>query len=94
MKKYETIFILRPTLGEEEMKGAVEKFKNFIETNATIETFDEWGNRKLAYTIGEHNEGYYIFTTFEALPTFPQQLERLFRISEDVIKFIVVRKDR
>ena len=44
--------------------------------------------------IIEHNEGYYIFTTFEALPTFPQQLERLFRISEDVIKFIVVKKDR
>ena len=94
MKKYEAIFILRPTLGEEEMKEAVERFKNFIETNATIETFDEWGNRKLAYTIEDHNEGYYIFTTFEALPTFPQQLERLFRISEDVIKFIVVKKDR
>ena len=94
MKKYETIFILRPTLGEEEMKEAVGKFKNFIETNATVENFDEWGNRKLAYTIGEHKEGYYIFTTFEALPTFPQELERMFRISEDVIKFIVVRKDR
>ena len=94
MTRYETIFILRPTLGEEEMKEAVEKFKNFIETNATVETFDEWGNRKLAYTIGEHSEGYYIFTTFESLPTFPQELERMFRISEDVIKFIVVRKDR
>lgn len=94
MKKYETIFILRPTLGEEEMKEAVEKFKNFIETNATIEAFDEWGNKKLAYTIEKYSEGYYIFATFESLPTFPQELERLYRISEDVIKFIVVKKDR
>lgn len=94
MKKYETIFILRPTLGEEEMKAASEKFKNFIETNATLETFDEWGNRKLAYAIGDHSEGYYVYATFEALPTFPQELERLYKISEDIIKFIVVKKDR
>lgn len=94
MKKYETIFILRPTLGEEEMKVVVEKFKSFIETNATLETFDEWGNRKLAYVIDEYSEGYYIFATFESLPTFPQELERVYRISEDVIKFIVVKKDR
>lgn len=94
MRKYETIFILRPTLGEEEMKEVVEKFKNFIETNAKLEIFDEWGNRKLAYKVKEYNEGYYIFATFECLPTFPQELERLYRISEDVIKFIVVKKDR
>lgn len=94
MKKYETIVVLRPTLGEEEMKVAVEKFKSFIESNATLETFDEWGNRKLAYAIDEYNEGYYIFATFESLPTFPQELERVYRISEDVIKFIVVKKDR
>ena len=94
MRKYETIFILRPTLGEEEMKESVKKFKDFIEANATLETFDEWGNRKLAYTVGEYSEGYYVLATFESLSTFPQELERLYRISEDVIKFIVVKKDR
>jgi len=94
MNSYETIFILRSTLGEDGIKEAAEKFKNYIETNATLVTFDEWGNKKLAYTIGEHSEGYYIFATFESLPTFPQDLERVYRISEDVIKFIVVKKDR
>ncbi|MBP5426716.1 MAG: 30S ribosomal protein S6 [Clostridiales bacterium] len=93
-RNYETIFVLLPTLGEEGTKEVVEKFKSFIEKNATLGVFDEWGNKKLAYSVGDNTEGYYIYSTFEAEPTFPQELERVYKISEEVIKFIVVKKDR
>ncbi len=94
LRKYETIFIVKPTLGEDAIKEVVEKFKNFIETSATIDSFDEWGKRKLAYTIQDNTEGYYVLVNFESEPTFPQELERLYKISEDILKFIVIKKDK
>ena len=94
LRKYETIFIVKPTLGEDSIKEVVDKFKNFIETSATIDSFDEWGKRKLAYTIQDNTEGYYVLVNFESEPTFPQELERLYKISEDILKFIVIKKDK
>ena len=94
LRKYETIFIVKPTLGEDAIKEVVEKFKNFIETSATIDSFDEWGKRKLAYTIQDNTEGYYVLVNFESEPTVPQELERLYKISEDILKFIVIKKDK
>ena len=94
LRKYETIFIVKPTLGEDSIKEVVDKFKNFIETSATIDSFDEWGKRKLAYTIKDNTEGYYVLVNFESEPTFPQELERLYKISEDILKFIVIKKDK
>ena len=93
LRKYETMFIVKPTIGEDAVKEVVEKFKNFIEASATIDSFDEWGKRKLAYTIQNNSEGYYVLVNFEAEPVFPQELERLYKINEDILRFIVIRKD-
>jgi len=93
MNKYESIFIIDTSLGEEAIKSAVEKIKTLIEENATLDSIDEWGVRKLAYEVKKRNEGYFALVNFSAVPEFPKELERIFRITDEVIKYIIVKKD-
>ncbi len=92
--KYESIFIISPALSEEDTKALVEKFKSLIETSAQLENIDEWGKRRLAYEISDFNEGYYVLVDFSAESTFPLELERIFRITDGIIKYMVIRKDK
>jgi len=92
MNKYEAMFIINSELGEEEIKAIVEKFKTLIEAQAEVEAFAEWGKRRLAYPILDMNEGYYILTVFNANPSFPAELERVFGITEGIIRYLVLRK--
>jgi small subunit ribosomal protein S6 len=93
LKKYETIFIINSEVGEENTKALVEKFKTMIETSAQLESIDEWGKRKLAYEIQDKNEGYYVLANYSASPDFPAELERVFKITEGILKFITINKD-
>lgn len=93
LNKYETIFIINPTLEEEGTKALVEKFKNLLETSAQLENIDEWGKRRMAYPIQDHNDGYYVLANFSAEPSFPQELERIYKITEGIIKYLVIKKD-
>jgi len=93
LKKYETIFIINSEVGEENIKALVEKFKTMIETSAQLESIDEWGKRKLAYEIHDKNEGYYVLVNFSASPDFPAELERVYKITEGILKFITINKD-
>jgi small subunit ribosomal protein S6 len=90
MRKYETIFILRPSLEEEKRNEILEKFKGIIAADGEIEKVEEWGNKRLAYEIEKLREGYYVHVNFKANPTLPKELERNFKISDDVIRFIVI----
>ena len=90
MRKYEAIFILRPSIEEEKRVEVIEKFKAIISADGEIEKVEEWGNRKLAYEIEKIREGYYVLVHFNANPTLTKELERNFRISDDVIRYIVV----
>ncbi|MDW7660473.1 MAG: 30S ribosomal protein S6 [Bacillota bacterium] len=90
MRKYETIFILRPSLEEEKRNEIIEKFKGIIAADGEIEKVEEWGNKRLAYEIEKLREGYYVHVNFKANPTLPKELERNFKISDDVIRFIVI----
>lgn len=92
MNKYECIFIIDPEIGEEGIQALVEKFKNLLETSAQLESIDEWGKRKLAYEIADRNEGYYVLTNFSANSDFPRELERIFKITDGVIKYMIVKK--
>lgn len=95
MNNYETLFILNGTLDAETIKGNVEKFKAVIENNGgVIENVDEWGRRKLAYPINKLNDGYYTLINFKSNPDLPRELERNYRISDAVIRFIVVNPDK
>lgn len=94
MNKYETLYVITPELDEEATKATIEKFSGIIENNGgKIEKTDEWGKKKLAYPIDYKTEGYYVLTTFESEASLPAELERNFKIAEDIIRFIVVRLD-
>lgn len=95
MNNYETLFILNGTLDAETIKTNVEKFKTVIESNGgIIENVDEWGRRKLAYPIKKLNDGYYTLINFKSNPDLPRELERNYRISDAVIRFIVVNPEK
>jgi small subunit ribosomal protein S6 len=90
--KYETVFIVDSSLGEENVKAIVEKFKNLLETSAQLDKIDEWGNKKLAYPINDLKEGYYVYTEYSAESDFPQELERNFKITEGILRYLVIRQ--
>ncbi|WP_432662028.1 30S ribosomal protein S6 [Wukongibacter baidiensis] len=90
MRKYETLYVLKPDLEEEKRVALIEKFKTIIEKDGEIEEVNEWGNKKLAYEIDKIKEGYYVLVNFKANTDLPKELERNFRISDDVIRYIVV----
>lgn len=93
MNKYETIFVLDADLDEETTNGLVEKVKSLIAGNGTVEQVDVWGKRRLAYPINYKNEGYYVLIEFTSNPSFPAELERVYNITENVMRSIVVKKE-
>ncbi|MCT4565578.1 MAG: 30S ribosomal protein S6 [Maledivibacter sp.] len=90
MRKYEAMFILRPDLEEEKRNELIEKFKTIISNDGEVEEFNEWGLKKLAYEINKLKEGYYVLANFKANTDLPKELERNFRISDDVIRYMVI----
>lgn len=93
MNNYEVMFIVSPELGEEKINGIVGKFKNMLETQATLDSFVEWGKRRLAYPINYKTEGYYVLATFSSESQFPAELERNFKITEGILRYLVIRKE-
>ncbi|WP_123054919.1 30S ribosomal protein S6 [Clostridium sp. JN-1] len=95
MRKYETIFILDPSLDEESVKANVEKFKDVIQNGGgEVENVDLWGKRKLAYEINKVNEGFYTLINFSANTDLPKELDRVFRITDGVIRHIIVKDEQ
>ena len=90
--KYETIFIVDTTLGDDGIAALVEKFKALIEANGTLGEVVEWGKRHLAYPIDHKTEGYYTLIIFTSAPDFPAELTRNYNITDGVIRSIVVEQ--
>ena len=93
IRKYETIFITQPNLAEEEFTALVEKFKELIAKHGTVESVDDWGVKKLAYPIDFINEGHYVLINFTAPVAFPAELERIYGITDGILRSIVVNKE-
>ena len=91
---YESIFVVDLQNGEEAVKAIVEKFTKLIADNGTIEEVDEWGKKRLAYPINDLNEGYYVLVKFTAPAQFVAELERIFGITEGIMRSIVVRAEK
>ncbi len=91
--KYETIFIVHPSLDEESRTALIERFKSLIESNGTLEEVDEWGTRRLAYEIDDQREGYYVLINFESTPDFPAELDRIYNITDGIMRSIIVCKE-
>ena len=90
---YEAMYILDPALSEEAIAALVAKFKGVVEANGTVTEVDEWGKRRLAYPINDLMEGYYVLMTFNAAAAVPAELDRVFRITDGVMRSMIVCKD-
>ncbi len=95
MRRYEVAIVLAPTLTEEEVEQSTETFKKAAEEKgAQIAEIEQWGKRKLAYPIKKHTEGIYVIVTLEELSAEAVgELERRFKVSDSVIRFLTVRID-
>lgn len=91
MNKYETIMIINSTLEEKEIESTIEKFVNLINENGKVTTKEIWGKRKLAYPIQKKNEGFYVQLVFRAESDFIDELNRIYNITDEVMKHIIVR---
>ena len=91
-ENYEVMYIIDPDLGEEGTAAVVEKFKALIEANGTISSMEEMGKRKLAYAINYKTEGYYVLVQFTSEPAFPAELDRILKITDGVIRSLIVVK--
>ena len=92
MNKYESVVIVNPNVEENTLKELIERFQTLINTDGKVEQVNELGKKKLAYEINKNKEGYYIVYDFEANPKLIAELERNYRITDEIIKFIVVKK--
>ena len=92
MTKYEAIIVISVKNGDEKIEELSEKFKALIEANGTLESVDVWGKRKLAYEIKYESEGHYVLYNFEANAEFPAEFERIARITDGILRSIVVKK--
>ena len=86
---YEVMYIINPAVGEEGTAAIIEKFKTLIEANGTLISMEELGKKKLAYLIEKVSEGYYVLARFTSAPEFPQELDRVMRITEGVLRSLI-----
>ena len=93
MNKYESVVIIDPSVEEEKVKDLSQKFTELINHDGTVEKVEELGKKKLAYEVKKNKEGYYVVINFEANPSLIAELERNYRIIDEVIKFITVKAE-
>ncbi|WP_407306099.1 30S ribosomal protein S6 [Desulfosporosinus sp. SB140] len=94
MKAYEILYIIRPDMDEEATTALVDRFSGVAASNGGQNvTVEKWGKRRLAYEIKDYKEGQYILMNFDAEGKTSQEIERVMKISDDVIRFLTVRKD-
>ena len=88
--KYEVVYIVNPSKSEEDIQAIVAKFTALAEQNATAVEVEEWGKRKLAYEIDDQTEGYYVLMTFTSEAAFPAELDRVFGITDGIMRSMIV----
>ncbi|MEW6572293.1 MAG: 30S ribosomal protein S6 [Bacillota bacterium] len=94
MRQYETMYIVRIGIEEEQLDATINRFKTIVEEQGgTVDRVDRWGKRRLAYEIDKEREGQYVIMRFKAEAPAVKELDRVFKISGDVIRHIIVRED-
>ena len=88
-EKYEVMYIIDPTLGEEATAAVVERFKALVEQNGTLDELVEMGKKKLAYAITDQNEGYYVLMKFTSGPELPAEVDRVLGITEGIMRRLI-----
>lgn len=94
MRNYELMYIVKPELDEEQLTGVIEKFANLIAANGgEVVSTDKWGKRRLAYEIRDYREGVYILVNFKGEAATAQELDRVLKITDDILRFMIINKD-
>ncbi len=92
MRRYETIYILRPTLSEDEITKVVENTSQIIlDEKGTIIELNKWGMKKLAYLIKKESQGYYVYCDYAGSPAAVAEIERKFRIDDSVLRYLTIK---
>jgi len=92
MRRYETIFIVRPNIGEDDIAAITSKTTSIIEGDGgTIIKIDKWGLKKLAYLIKKESQGYYVYVDYAGIPASVAEIERIFRIDDRVLKYLTLK---
>ena len=90
---YETVMVFSMKDGEESVNALTEKFNALISEHATINHVDTWGQRTLAYPINDETVGYYVVVDFTSGPDFPAELDRIYKITDGVLRTLIVAKE-
>ncbi len=93
MNKYESVVIINPNVDEEAMKALISRFTDLINSDGKVEKVDELGKKKLAYEVKKFKEGFYAVFYFEANTNLIAELERNYRITDEIIKFMTVKQN-
>lgn len=91
MRKYEVMYIVRPDLEQEAVQAVVEKFQGIIQNGGEITKHDVMGKRRLAYEINKIRDGVYVLVNFTAAPEVVTELERILKISDEVIRYLITK---
>ena len=93
MNKYEVLYIIDASIDDAAKEAQIAKYSDLITANGgSVEAIDKWGIKKFAYPMEFKNEGYYVLMTFTAPADLPAEMERQMRISDAVIRYLVIRK--
>ena len=93
INSYEAVIVISLKLGEEAVTDTVKKFRELIEKHGTIENVDEWGKRRLAYPINKETDAYYVLFNFQSEAEFPAELDRITKITDGVIRSMIIKKE-
>ena len=93
LSTYECFIVLKTDLGEEETQKLTDKFSALIGEHGKLLSIDEWGKRKLAYPIEDETEGVYYLYNFESDGAFPAELQRVLKITDGILRYLVVKKE-
>ena len=94
MKNYELVYVVKPNSDDETREAVLDSIKNIItEAKGEVGEIDVWGSRKLAYPIEKFRDGVYTLVNFKADVEFPKELDRRLKISEDVIRHVIVAQE-
>lgn len=93
LNSYESVLVISMKLGEEGVEALSQKFQGIIQSNATLDSVDTWGKRRLAYEINKESEGYYVLFNFTSSADFPAELDRLYKITDGVLRSLIIKKE-
>ncbi|MFD1176574.1 30S ribosomal protein S6 [Paenibacillus puldeungensis] len=91
MRKYEVMYIIRPDIEQEAVQATVDKFQGIIQNGGEVTKQDVLGKRRLAYEINKVRDGIYVLVNFTATPDVVAELERILKISDEVIRYLITK---